>query len=110
MLRHACIPTRPGRRVIQSFADATTADLFHGRNTPAARTIPRDLWPVIHRKLDLLNAAAAVQDLRVPPGNRLKAMKGSRAGWFEIRVNDQYRLYFRFENGNAFDVRCGDDH
>jgi toxin HigB-1 len=95
--------------VIQSFADATTADLFHGGNTPAARAIPRELWRIVHRKLDLLHAAVAVQDLRVPPGNRLKALKGGRDEWFEIRVNDQYRLYFRFEDGNTFDVRCGDD-
>jgi len=96
--------------VIQSFGDSTTSDLYHGKNTPAARAIPKELWPVVRRKLDLVNAATAVQDLRVPPGNRLKAMKGRAAGWFEIRVNDQYRLYFRFEDGNAFDVRCGDDH
>jgi proteic killer suppression protein len=95
--------------VIQSFADVTTADLFHGKSTPAARAIPKELWRVVHRKLDMVNAAAAIQDLRVPPGNRLTAMKGRGAG-FEIRVNDQYRIYFRFEDGNAFDVRCGDDH
>jgi proteic killer suppression protein len=65
---------------------------------------------VVHRKLDLVNAAAAIQDLRVPPGNYLKALKGHRTSWFEIRVNQQYRIYFRFEDGNAFDVRCGDDH
>jgi addiction module HigA family antidote len=78
--------------VIQTFADATTADLFHGANTKAARAIDKAVWPGVRRKLDMVNAAAAEQDLRVPPGNRLKAMKGEQAGRWSIRGNKQYRI------------------
>jgi proteic killer suppression protein len=96
--------------VIQTLADATTADLFHGANTKAARAIDKTVWALVRRKLDMVNAAAAVQDLRVPPGNRLEALKGDQAGRFSIRVNRQYRMTFRFEDGNAFEVRCEDYH
>lgn len=96
--------------MIQTFADATTADLFHGGNTKAARAITKAIWPVARRKLDMINAAAAVADLRVPPGNQLEALKGDQAGRFSIRVNQQYRITFRFENGHAFEVRCEDYH
>jgi proteic killer suppression protein len=94
--------------VIQGFAHATTEDLFHGANTKAARAINKAVWPIIRRKLDMVNAAAALRDLRVPPGNLLEALKGDRAGRFSIRVNHQYRITFRFEEGNAFEVRCED--
>lgn len=96
--------------MIQSFADATTADLFHGANTKAARVIDKTIWPVVRRKLDMVNAAAAVSDLRVPPSNRLEALRGDQAGRLSIRVNRQYRITFRFEDGHAFDVRCEDYH
>jgi proteic killer suppression protein len=96
--------------VILTFADATTADLFHGANTKAARAIDKTVWPVVRRKLDMVNAAAAVRDLRVPPNNRLEALKGAQAGRFSIRVNQQYRITFRFDEGNAFEVRCEDYH
>jgi proteic killer suppression protein len=97
-------------RVIQSFADATTEDLFHGANTKAARAVPKAIWPIVRRKLDLLNAAAAVQDLRVPPGNHLEPLKGDQAGRWSIRVNQQYRITFRFDGGNAFELCCEDYH
>jgi toxin HigB-1 len=96
--------------MIASFGDATTEDLFHGANTKAARSIDRAIWPVVRRKLDLVNAAASLEDLRVPPGNRLEALKGDQKGRHSIRVNDQYRVTFRFENGTAHDVRCEDYH
>jgi proteic killer suppression protein len=96
--------------MIVSFDDATTEDLFHGANTKAARSIDRAIWPVVRRKLDLVNAAASLEDLRVPPGNRLEALKGDQKGRHSIRVDDQYRVTFRFENGAAHDVRCEDYH
>jgi proteic killer suppression protein len=80
-------------RVIQSFADATTEDLFHGANTKAARAVPK-----------------AVQDLRVPPGNHLEPLTGDQAGRWSIRVNQQYRITFRFDGGNAFELCCEDYH
>jgi proteic killer suppression protein len=64
----------------------------------------------VRRKLDLLNAARSVKVLRTPPGNRLEALKGDRKGSFSIRVNDQYRITFRFEGEDAHDVRCEDYH
>jgi proteic killer suppression protein len=96
--------------VIRSFADDTTADLFHGRNSKPARRIPRDIRPVARRKLDRVNAAAALSFLADPPSNRLEALKGDQAGRHSIRVNDQYRVTFRFEAGDAFEVRVEDYH
>ena len=97
-------------RVVQSFPDETTADLFRERNTRAARRIPRELWRVVQRKLKLLDAAARLHDLLIPAGNRLEALKGNQAGRYSIRVNDQYRVTFRWENGNAYEVGVEDHH
>jgi proteic killer suppression protein len=96
--------------VIQSFTDAATADLFHGKDTRAARAFEKTLWPVIRRKLDMVNAAHALRDLQSPPGNRLHPLKGDQKGRHAIRVNEQYRITFRFENRHAHDVRCEDYH
>jgi proteic killer suppression protein len=96
--------------VIQSFGDTATEDVFHGTNSKAARVIPKDLWAAVRRKLDLVNGATNVKALRVPPGNRLEALQGERAGSFSIRVNDRYRITFRFEGEHAHDVTCEDYH
>jgi proteic killer suppression protein len=96
--------------VIQSFVDETTADIFRERNTRAARRIPRKLWRNVQRKLKLLDAAARLDDLLVPAGNRLELLKGDQTGRHSIRVNDQYRITFRWENGNAYEVRVEDYH
>jgi len=96
--------------VIQGFADETTADIFNGKNSKAARRIPREIWGLAARKLDRLNGANAVQDLIDPPGNRLEKLKGSLKEQYSIRVNDQYRIVFRFENGAADDVKLVDYH
>jgi proteic killer suppression protein len=96
--------------MIQSFADVTTADLFRVRNTKAARRIPTDLWRAVQRKLKMLDVAARVDDLESPPGNRLKALRGDLKGRYSIRVNDQYRITFRWENGHAFEVAAEDYH
>jgi addiction module HigA family antidote len=85
--------------MIRSFADETTADIFRERNTKAARQIPRDLWRVVQRKLKMLDVAAILDDLESPPGNRLKSLKGEMKGRYSLRVNDQYRVTFRWENG-----------
>ena len=96
--------------MIRSFDDVATEDIFHTRNTKAARSIPRELWPVIRRKLDYLQAATRLEQLRYPPGNRLEMLKGDRRGMLSVRVNEQYRMTFRFEGGHALDVRCEDYH
>jgi proteic killer suppression protein len=96
--------------VIRSFADQATVDLFRERNTRAARRLPRDLWRGIQRKLKLLDCAARLEDLLTPAGNRLEALKGDRAGRHSIRVNDQYRITFLWEHGDAFEVCVEDYH
>jgi proteic killer suppression protein len=96
--------------VIQSFADETSADLFRDRNRRAARRIPRQLWRAAQRKLKLIDAAGRLDDLMVPAGNRLELLKGDQAGRHSIRVNEQYRITFRWENGHANEVRVEDYH
>ena len=96
--------------MIRSFADATTADLWAERNSKTARRIPRELWPVVHRKLTMLDSAQRLEDLAAVPGNRFEALAGSRTGWLSIRVNQQYRLTVRWENNDAYEVRCEDYH
>ena len=96
--------------MIRSFADQATADVYVGQESKAARRIPKSIWPVVRRKLDVLHRARLVQDLRYPSGNRLEALKGDRAGEWSFRVNDQFRLTFRFEEGHAYKVACEDYH
>lgn len=96
--------------MIQSFADQTTADLFAERLSRAARRIPNHLWRAVQRKLKLLDVAQILSDLASPPGNRLEALKGDQRGRYSIRVNDQYRLTFRWEGNHAYEVRCEDYH
>jgi proteic killer suppression protein len=96
--------------VILNFQDRTIEDLYHGDDTKAARSIPRMIWKVGARKLDFLNAARDLQDLKVPHGNRLEMLKGNRKGWYSIRINDQYRIVFQWNDGNAKDVGVVDYH
>jgi toxin HigB-1 len=96
--------------MIQSFADQTTADIFRERHTKAARQIPKDVWRSAQRKLKMLDVAAQLGDLESPPGNRLQALKGQMKGRHSIRVNDQYRVTFRWEDGHAFEVAVEDYH
>ena len=96
--------------VIQSFGDQTTADIFRERSTKAARRIPVGLWPVVKRKLKMLDVAQALDDLRSPPGNRLETLKGDQRGRHSIRVNEQFRVTFRWEANHAHEVRCEDYH
>jgi proteic killer suppression protein len=96
--------------VITGFHDRATEDIFNGEDTAVARRIPRQLWPVAVRKLDMLEAAHDLRDLRIPPGNRLESLKGKWAGRYSIRVNDQFRVVFGFDGGNATDVWITDYH
>jgi proteic killer suppression protein len=92
--------------VIKTFRCKDTAALFAGKGV--ARWV--NLRDVAERKLQMLNRAARLDDLRVPPNNRLELLKGDRAGLHSIRVNDQWRLCFRFDGGNAYDVEIVDYH
>ena len=96
--------------MIVSFGDKATEALYHGRPSRQARQLPPDVVRVALRRLDMINAAHTLGDLRSPPGNRLEALKGDRAGRWSMRVNDQYRVTFRFEDGHAYEVSCEDYH
>ncbi len=94
--------------MIRTFADAGTEDLFDGRNSKAARKqLPRALWPRARRLLDQLQRAPVLGDMAQPPGNRLERLSDGR---HSVRVNDQYRVAFRWEDGAAEEVWCGDYH
>ena len=96
--------------MIASFGDRTTEDLYHGRPTARARRFPRDVVDAALVKMDSLSGAAAMLDLRSPPGNGLEALKGDLKGWHSIRVNDQRRLVFRWQGNDAHKVRLTDYH
>ncbi len=97
--------------MIQSFATPGSEDVFNGEDTRAARrACPPALWRVAQRKLSQLNAVSALASLAVPPGNRLEALRGDRRGQHSIRINDQYRLCFRWLEGHAYDVEIVDYH
>ena len=96
-------------RVIRSFADTGTEDVFNGRNTRAARkTCPQTLWQVARRKLEKIDSAEEIDDLRTPPGNRVEALSGSRKGQFSIRINDQYRICFRWPVAGPSEIEIVD--
>ncbi len=94
-------------RVITSFADRRTKDLF-GRD--CLKGLSAEVQRAALRKLLILDAATRIEDLRVPPGNRLEALRGNLRGFHSIRVNDQWRIVFRWSDGNASDVRIIDYH
>jgi proteic killer suppression protein len=96
--------------VIVSFADATAADIFAGSSTRAARRLPTALHNVARRKLFMVNAAVSINDLRVPPSNHLEKLLGDLAGWYSIRINDQYRIVFKFQGSQALNVKIDDYH
>lgn len=96
--------------MIVSFRDAATEGLFHGERGKILRRIPSEIRTVAARKLDMLNATNQLGDLRSPPGNRLESLKGTLRGRHSIRINDQWRIIFRWETGDAYDVEIDDYH
>jgi len=96
--------------MIASFGDSATEDLYHGRRSNRVRRFPPGILRVALRKLDMLNAAHRLEDLRGAPGNRLEALKGRLQGFHSIRVNDQWRIIFRWSEGAAYDVSLTDYH
>ena len=93
--------------MIRSFADSATE---HFCTAGKSRRIPPDIRKRAAMRLTQLNAAIHIQDLRLPPSNRLEALKYDRLGQWSIRINDQWRICFRFENGDALDVEITDYH
>jgi len=92
--------------MIKTFADKDTEALFNGSRV--RRFVNMEV--VARRKLEYLDAAITLGDLRIPPGNRLEALKGDRAGQHSIRINDQFRVCFRWKDGDAFDAEITDYH
>ena len=97
--------------MIRSFADSGTEESFNGKNTQQARrTCPRALWSIAVRKLDQLDSVETVQELRVPPGNRLERLSGKRKGQYSIRINEQYRICFVWSDDGPLGVELVDYH
>ena len=96
--------------MIGSYADDATRDVHYDDNTKEARSIPKDIWKVARRKLNMIDLATSLQDL-TSPGNNLEKLKGEYDGFYSIRINDQWRIVFKFwDNGTADDVRIVDYH
>ena len=97
--------------MIRSFRDRGTEDLFDGADSPAARrTCPRVLWATARRKLDQVNRVQDIRELADPPGNRLEWLGGDRRGICSIRINDPYRICFRWKAPDAYEVGVTDYH
>ena len=93
--------------MIEQFACRETERIWLGE---VSRRLPRDIQEIARRKLRILNNAKTLQDLRVPPANRLEALEGDRAGQYSIRINDQWRICFVWDNGHATEVAIVDYH
>jgi toxin HigB-1 len=97
--------------VIQSFKDSGTEDIFNGQHTRKARRVcPQGLWIVAIRKLDQLDSVKHLDELRIPPGNRLEQLSGDRLGQWSIRINDQYRVCFVWTDTGPDEVEIVDYH
>ena len=96
--------------MIKSFADQITEDLYHGNSSAKVRRLPPVIRTLVIYKLDVLNAVTALRELYSPPGNRLEALKGDLTGFHSIRINKQWRIVFRWQGTEAFDVRITDYH
>ena len=93
--------------MIKTFVDSDTERLFFGQEP---RKLPHQIWRGASRKLLILDGAESIEDLRIPPGNRLEKLRGNRAEQYSIRINDQWRICFRWLNGDAYDVEITDYH
>ena len=93
--------------MIRNFTDREAERVWAG---VASRRLPASIQRVARRKLRMLNNAASLEDLRIPPANRLEALKGDLRSWYSIRINDQWRVCFRWHDGDAHDVRIVDYH
>ncbi len=97
--------------MIQSFKTIGTKDIFNGKKTKKAfKTCPQNLWKIAQRKLDQLDSAVELRDLKVPPGNRLEILGGNRKGQYSIRINNQYRICFEWTGNGPAEVEIIDYH
>jgi toxin HigB-1 len=97
--------------MIKTFKSAGTEDIFDGVASQVARKCcPQALWPVARRKMDQINRVREINELKVPPGNRLKVLKGDRDDQYNIRINQQYRICFTWEESHAYEIEITDYH
>lgn len=97
--------------MIKSFKNNGTEDIFNGKNTKDARSLcPREVWKIAMRKLDQLDSVSRIDDLKIPPGNMLEALKGNRSGEYSIRINNQYRICFTWSEVGPDQVEITDYH
>jgi proteic killer suppression protein len=97
--------------VIGSFQNRGVENIFDGLDSrPARRICPQNVWSIARRKLDQINRVRELRDLAIPPGNRLEPLKGDRIGQHSIRINDQYRICFRWAAGYAYEIEITDYH
>ncbi len=96
--------------MIVSFGDKATSDLYHGMASRRVRKLPNQIHEPALYKLDVLNAAQEISDLKSPPGNRLELLKGDLRGFYSIRINSQWRIIFRWASNAAYDVQITDYH
>ncbi len=97
--------------MIESFRDRATGDIFNGVNSKAARkSCPEKLWAIAARKLDQLDSVQSLEELKVPPGNRLEALVGNRKGQYSIRINEKYRICFVWGESGPREVEVTDYH
>jgi proteic killer suppression protein len=97
--------------MISSFKNQATEDIFNGLKTKDARKIcPASLWRVVARKLDQLDSVQSLDELKIPPGNRFEALAGDRKGEYSIRINEQYRICFKWQENGPCEVEIVDYH
>jgi toxin HigB-1 len=97
--------------MIRSFKDKATEEIFNGVNSKVARKVcPPSIWKIAFRKLDQIDSVEKLEDLRIPPGNRLEALKGDRKDQYSIRINEQYRICFQWTENGPSEVEIVDYH
>lgn len=96
--------------MITSFGNKLAEDLYFNKNSKVVKKFPKEIHRVARRKLLYLHDAAELRDLRIPPGNRLEKLKGDLSAFHSIRINDQWRVIFKWSNGNVSDVTIVDYH
>ena len=97
--------------MIQSFKNKAAEDIFNGKTTKVAlKVCPKNLWNIATRKLDQLDSVISIEDLRIPPGNRLESLSGNRKRQYSIRINNQYRICFKWSKTGPTDVEIIDYH
>lgn len=97
--------------MINSFHGQGTEDIFDGKNSgPGKSCCPRSLWTIAQRKLDQINRVREIGELSIPPGNRLERLRGNREGQYSLRINQQFQICFKWEDGDAYEVEIVDYH